>query len=489
MRLWRCAGVLCVSLVFCRAQEIKVTGGITDYQVIQRGADQTGELRFSGTAAGKRTNGKEIEARLTAAGTPLAGFDWASAGKAQKQKWTGVLKGVPVGGPYRLEVRMQGSPIVYPVDNLLVGDLWLLAGQSNMEGHGDLVDVQSPLPQVHSFDMADKWLIAEEPLHTLAGAADPVHWRLNEQKEPERWTGEKLDRYISQRNKGAGLGLAFAAEMYRRTGVPIGLIPCAHGGTSMDQWSPALKDREGNSLYGSMLRRFNAAGGAVKGVLWYQGESDANPNAAPQFLAKFEEFVRAVRADFHQPDLPFYYVQIGRHISNTNAAQWNLVQSAQLQAERELPNTAMVASVDCTLDDGIHISTQDLKRIANRLVNRVCHDLFPKLKNYGELKGGPRPVSAKYENGIVKVHFSGVNGRLESDGRISGFTIHTEKGEPVPMIYKAKVDPAEASTVLLYVQAKPEHASVRYGYGKDPYCNVHDVADMAVPVFGPLAIQ
>ncbi|HLJ49833.1 MAG TPA: sialate O-acetylesterase [Bryobacteraceae bacterium] len=490
MKYWY-AALLCLSFVSLPAQELRVTEGITDNQVLQRSADQTADLHFGGTIIGKKATGKDVEARLTSGGSPVSGFEWMAVGKVNKlQKWTAEIKGVHTGGPYRLEVRLQGSPIIYPVDKIMVGDLWILAGQSNMEGYGDLVDVQQPIPQVHSFDMSDKWLIAEEPLHTLVSAEDRVHWRLNDQKEPERWSGERLDKYITQRKKGAGLGLPFAVEMFRRTGVPIGVIPCAHGGTIMEQWSPTLKDREGDSLYGSMLRRFHAVGGNVKGMLWYQGESDASPAEAPYFLRRFEDFVKAVRADFNEPDLPLYYVQIGRHISNMNIAEWNNIQAMQLKAETDLPNVGMISSIDCTLDDAIHTSTQDLKRLGFRLADRVCRDLFPRVKNYGDLKPGPRPVSAHRDGEVIKVNFSGVNGRLQSDGRIAGFTIHDAKGVPVPLIYKASVDPAEASTVLLYIQgALPAKATIRYGYGKDPYCNVRDAADMAVPAFGPLNIE
>jgi sialate O-acetylesterase len=326
--------------------------------------------------------------------------------------------------------------------------------------------------------------VAEEPLHTLVNAADPVHWPLNAQNQPERLTGERLETYVVNRKKGAGLGLPFAVEMVKRTGVPVGLIPCAHTGTTMEQWSPALKDREGESLYGSMYRRVQAAGGQVKGVLWFQGESDANPTAAPLFLAKFEALVKAMRADFNQPDLPFYYVQIGRHIDKTNSAEWNKVQLAQLRAETEIPHVSMAAAVDLQLDDQIHLGTQDLKRLANRLADLACHDIFPRIKNYGELKRGPRPVAAVYQDGVVKVTFSGVNGRLQSEGRMAGFSIHETSGGETPMIYRSRVDPAEASTVLLYVQGKlPQNATLWYGFGKDPYCNVRDADDMAVPVF------
>ena len=483
--------VFVFSLFTAFPQEIRVTSGIVDDQVLQRNAEQTAEVHLAVTVSGKKVNGRTLEARvLSGSGLPVAGFDWTPIGKVQKLKWAGDLRGLPTGGPYRLELRLQDSDLIASVSRILVGDLWVLAGQSNMEGHGDLVDVQQPWPLVRSFDLADHWLIAEEPLHTLVNAADPVHWPLNDEKTPERWTGEKLERYLSNRRKGAGLGLPFAVEMLKRTGIPIGLIPCAHGGTSMDQWDPALKDQGGESLYGSMLRRFRAVGGSVRGVLWYQGESDANPQAAAAFRLKFENFVTAVRTDFKQPELPFYYVQIGRHVSGTNVADWNAVQTAQLQAESEIPHSGMVAALDLSLDDGIHIGTQDLKRIARRLANLVCQDLFPRMQTYGELKRGPRPLAAKFSEGMVKVSFSGVNTRLQGEGRISGFSIHDQDGKLVPAIYKARVDPAEASTVLLYVQGTlPQNAAVWYGYGKDPYCNVRDAEDMAVPAFGPVRIE
>lgn len=468
---------------------IRVTDGITDSQVVQRGPDESADLKFGGTTTNKKANGKEIEARLISGGDVLERFDWIPVAKVQKQKWAGEIARVPVGGPYQLQLRVKGTALVTIVDQILVGDLWILAGQSNMEGHGDLVDVQPGIPQVHSFDMADNWLVAEEPLHTEVSAADRVHWTLNENKEPERLTGEALKKYISERKKGAGLGLPFAVEMYRRTGVPVGLVPCAHGGTSMEQWSPSLKDSGGDSLYGAMLRRFRAVGGNVRGVLWYQGESDANSKAAPEFLQRFKDLVVAMREDFNEPTMGFYYVQIGRHISDSNAAEWNEVQAAQLKAESELRHAGMVASVDCTLDDPIHISTEGLKRLGHRLADRVCHDLFPKIKNYGALEPGPRPESVRYLNGMVKVSFGGVNGRLESDGRLDGFSIHNEKGETVPLIYKATIDPA-ANAVLLYVGSKPPaSATLWYGFGKDPYCNLRDASDQAAPVFGPVAIQ
>jgi sialate O-acetylesterase len=459
-----------------QAASLRVTGGAADDQVFQRGADNRADITVSGAAD---PNGKTIEARLVRKHITVSGYDWLPMGKVAGGQFTVQVKGVPAGGPYRIDLRIAGTEAAAAIHNVLVGDLWVLAGQSNMEGVGDLIDTTAPDELVHNLDMADRWVVAEEPLHTLQSATDRVHWRLNAQKQPERWEGERLAKFISERKKGAGLGLPFAVEMVRANGIPVGLLSCAHGGTSMDQWNPALKDKGGDSLYGSMLRRVRLAGGKVKGMLWYQGESDASPKAAPEFQAKFERLVTAIRDDFGQPQLPFYYVQIGRHVA-PSVAEWNTVQDMQLKAERTIPNSGVVAAIDTSLDDGIHVGTQDLKLLGKRLANLAL----------GRTRRGPRPVSATFANGMVRVAFSEVNEKLTSAGRLSGFSIHAGAGEPLPLIYKARIDPADPTSVLLSIGGKlPEGAVLRYGYGKDPYCNLRDEAGMGAPVFGPMAIQ
>jgi sialate O-acetylesterase len=240
-----------------------------------------------------------------------------------------------------------------------------------------------------------------------------------------------------------------------------------------------------------MLRRVNAAGGKVTGVLWYQGESDANAKAAPVFQQRFEQMVAAIRSDFGQPNLPFYYVQIGRHVNATNVSEWNAVQEMQRLAESTIPHSGMIAAVDTALDDGIHVSTQDHKRLGRRMANLACHDLYPDKAGCGSLQRGPRPIAAVFRDGVVRVTFTTANGGLTSQGRIAGFTIHSGPAGPAePLIYKARIDPADPSAVLLSIGGKlPDVAVLRYGAGKDPYCNLRDREDMAVPVFGPLTIQ
>jgi len=465
-----------------------ITQGAANDQVFQRNEQNRATIKVTG-ACDFRDN-RAIEARVLRRLQVVDGYDWTAVGSARNGAWEASVKDLPVGGPYDIEFRAVDtggkSAAATSVRGILVGDLWILAGQSNMEGVGDLIDVEPPNELVHSFDMADRWMVAEEPLHWLLDSVDPIHWRRNAQRQPERLVGEAAINYRKSRRKGAGLGLPFAVEMVRRTGVPVGLIPCAHGGTSMAQWDPALKDQGGESLYGSMFRRFRTAGGQVKGLLWYQGESDANERTAPLFKDKFKAFVDAARRDFGQPDLPFYYVQIGRHIAAYNP-YWNQVQESQRQVEAELQRSGMAATVDLELDDGIHIGTQDLKRLGKRLANLATHDLFPELKT--NLKSGPRPSAVKLDGNRLLVEFTGVNGKLISSGRVAGFSIRNAEGAEVPLIFRALIDPHSPNTVVLKLGGKlPAGAVLWYGWGKDPYCNLRDEADMAAPVFGPWQI-
>jgi sialate O-acetylesterase len=208
------------------------------------------------------------------------------------------------------------------------------------------------------------------------------------------------------------------------------------------------------------------------------------------FPAKFQALVAAFRADTGIADLPFYYVQIGRHVNGANVAAWNKIQEYQRQAEAKIPNSGMVAAVDLGLDDQIHVGTQDLKRLGRRLAMLAAHDLFGDNKENAAVKRGPRPESAKLNGDTITLKLADVNGQLVSEGRINGFTVQDAKGAMVPMIYKSRFDPADPTVIHLSLVTKlPEGATLSYGAGKDPYCNVRDTSDMALPVFGPLKIQ
>ena len=427
----------------------------------------------------------------------------------------GKLVGVPVGGPYTITCRarvndaMIASGSVGPV---FVGDLWVLAGQSNMEGVGDLVDVTPPNPRVMLLGSDGKWQQAEEPLHWLVDSPDPVH------SGDPKTRAERSAQTHKTRKKGAGLGLPFAVAMVEATGVPVGLLACAHGGTSMAQWSPAKKEEGGASLYGSMLRQVNLAGGKVKGILWYQGESDAMGGGAKAFPRVFSDFIASVRSDFGQPELPFYYVQIGRFVNGSDPKGWNTVQDAQRVLVDRVPNTAVVSVIDRELDDGIHVGTQGLKHAGQRLAAIAQRELFGQVgattPTFDRVSKGPNnTLTIKFKdvnigsarparmaalgpggmgammrgNGASLADPSGIG--LKPERHIAGFSIRKDDGTALPLIFEACVGKARDTVVMKLSGPIPEKASLWYGYGLDPYCNLVDGSDMAVPVFGPIALD
>jgi sialate O-acetylesterase len=431
------------------------------------------------------------------------------------------LVGVPVGGPYTIscQVNRGDQTVTTQVGNIFVGDLWVLAGQSNMEGVGDLIHVTPPHPRVMLLGMDGRWGMAEEPLHWLVDSPDPVHSGDSSSRATRSAQTHK------SRNKGAGLGLPFAVTMVESTGVPVGLVACAHGGTSMEQWNPSKKEQGGKSLYGSMLRQVKEAGGKVKGVLWYQGESDSlgQGDAWKSYPRVFSDFIAAVRSDFGQPELPFYYVQIGRFIAGFDPKGWNAVQDAQRTLPEGVPNTAVVSVIDLELDDGIHVGTQGLKRAGQRLARVALREQFGQL-------GATTPTLDRVTRGAnntLVLRFKGVNmsshltrgggGRgfgqgtfatgmafsgpgapspgdaksagLKPERNIAGFSIRKEDGTNIPLIFEAAVGKARDTVILKLTGTVPPHADLWYGHGLNTYCNLTDGLDMAVPVFGPIDLD
>jgi sialate O-acetylesterase len=464
-----------------------VLDGLEPYATYQRGPEGTADLKFSGVS---REDGA-IEARLRAGRRTVPGFDWQGAGKAEGGVFSGVLKGVPPGGSYTVEVRRRNRfgniGDHTEVADILVGDIWILAGQSNMEGVGNLEDVQEPSPLVHVFTMGHRWELAVEPLHWLIDSPDPIHSGGALAGLDEEGRRAKRSEARAGRRKGAGLGLPFAVDLVERTGIPIGLIAAAHGGTSMEQWDPAGRDKGGATLYGSMLKQVKHAGGKVRGALWYQGESDANPQAVPLFAERFRNLVAAFRKDLGEPGLPFFYIQIGRLVLDGAGDDWNRIQELQRLAEAGIPGSAMVPVIDLPLDDLIHVGTGGLQRAGARLAKIALRECF------GEklIERGPRLAGIETVDGdrTILVRYAEVNGGLQPYEKVEGFVLRTKDGAPIKTIYNASVDWETGDTVVLKLQNPvPEGATIQYGLGLDPVCNLVDADDMAAPVFGPLPV-
>ncbi len=469
---------------------LNVTKGLSDFQVIQREGD-SGTISFEGTTD---TDG-EIWARISNEGERSAprNRDWRSVGRVVDHQWRATIGKVPVGGPYQVSVQLRDStnrPLSGTnAHRLLVGDLWILAGQSNMQGVGDMVNVEKPSLEVHTFESRYQWAIAEDPLHRLLESPNAVHHLIVNPKATPADIEKNRNAPRQPATKGTGLGIPFAKELYARTKVPIGLVPCAHGGTSMDQWDPARKGEGGKSLYGSMLDRFHAVGGKVKGVLWYQGESDANADRQPGYHDKMVRLIAAIRDDFGDPSLPFYMVQLGRVVApKWDELRWSAIREDERKLGEEIAGVVTVPAVDLELDDLIHIGTQGHKRLGRRLAIVADYELF----GHKAVTTGSHFKSAVVESpkgSVIRVRFEGVNGRLKPDAHIGGFSLRAANGDVVGEFFDVMVDPKQPDNVICQSQQPiPDGANLWYGYGVNPYCNLVDEQDMAAPTFGPIAL-
>ena len=454
---------------------MNILSGLANGQVLQRLGSQGATAVLHGTS----TEEGPVLATLSKAGTALKGWKKRLVGKIVRGKFSVKLSSIPVGGPYRL--RLEAGKQRVDVSPFFVGDVWIMAGQSNMEGVGNMTGAAKPHPLIRAFSMRREWRLAEDPLHLLAESPDTCHVATQCLLK----LGEKLRRKAV---RGVGVGLFFGREMLKRSGgVPQGLICAAHGGTSMQQWSPDRKHLGGQSLYASMLTSVRANGQPVSGLLWYQGESEANPGDAAQYTRRMKKLVAASRRDLRQPRLPWMIVQLGRFFTDpADPAAWNSIQEQQRLLPEKIKFLETLPAIDLPLDDLIHIGAEGFPRLAvrlasaaDRLVYGNKHETRPPQLRSVRLLDSP-PFFA------VEVAFDFVRDGLHAEGEPSGFKFVTLDGTPLDLCYKTEL---KGNTAKLHLTGKPlGDVRLCYGHGFAPTCNITDARGFSLPVFGPHSI-
>jgi hypothetical protein len=174
---------------------------------------------------------------------------------------------------------------------------FLLIGQSNMAGRGK-VEAQDQVvnPQIFMLTKDLQWVPAKDPIHFDKPAA------------------------------GVGLGSEFARELSKADPkVTIGLIPCAVGGTTLDQW------KEGSPLYKTAVARATEAmkQGTLAGILWHQGESDSSPALAETYEDRLTKMMRSLRKDLKAEKVPVVLGELSRGFKNNDAVNEQLAKSAK----------------------------------------------------------------------------------------------------------------------------------------------------------------
>jgi len=355
--------------------------------------------------------------------------------------------------------------------NILVGDLWLCIGQSNMEWpmsnemhfQEALPESNQPLLRFYNPTYASKGIYAR-PFHdTTLQRMDVANffvessWQVSDEETVPRMSA---------------VGYYFGKTVVEETHVPVGLIHLAVGGAPIESFiepDVLAKDRrfsnkvmgdwltnphlpvfarrrgyenvgDGRAIHGDSLGPNHAykpgfaylAGVAkvtslpIAGILWYQGESNAQEKErVDEYVELMKLMVDDYRGKWDHLDLPFYYVQLSSIDTVKYRAQlWPEFRNEQRLALDQIAHSGMAVSSDHGARNNVH--PRNKKAVGERLARWALHD------HYGMrvIPSGPLPVSAHYKRGKVIVRFKHVGKGLTTAGKgpVIGFALdgHTE---------------------------------------------------------------
>jgi sialate O-acetylesterase len=387
------------------------------------------------------------------------------------------------------------------LDDILVGDVWVASGQSNMEfamkwlTNADAEIAAAQFPKIRLFLVKQK--PADYPLENV---------------ESKGWAACTPESVAET----SAVAYFFARNIQQRVGVPIGLIESFWGGTAAESWTslhtlsadaalmPVFSGRakmvdaesttalrqereerefqvalaqakvEGKplpwrqwhpdfaawapaALYNGMIAPLTPF--AIRGVIWYQGEANASPDRASLYARLFQTMIRDWRTSWGEGDFPFLFVQIANW--NTEPGEvWPEVRNAQRQS-LALRNTGMAVTIDIGDPNDIHPKNKQDVGLRLALVARAI--------TYGEKIewSGPLFRQVTQEEHALRVWFDHANGLMAKGATLTGFEVAGADGK-----YSAADAKIDGTSVVVSSPTVPAPVSVRYGWAANPTCNL-----------------
>jgi sialate O-acetylesterase len=386
--------------------------------------------------------------------------------------WTATLNTPAAGGPFTIRVAAERE---ITLSDVLVGEVWLCAGQSNMEwcvAPGDLggiFDAEKEIaaadhPRIRHFDVANA--TAFRPQHDVRG----------------QWTACSPGTV----GRFSAVAYFFAREIERELDVPVGLINATWSGTRIQAWLPEevaatmgslepqcaafraqreLHESAGRSalaqidpqtisvLYNGMVAPL--APSAVRGFLWYQGES--NRTEFTLYGEMLPALIDGWRRTFGGGDKPFYFVQIAPFCYDGDVGEAGALRDVQRRCLAHA-GTGMAVTMDVGDPDDIH--PRNKAEVGRRLA------LWALARTYGKrdlVHSGPLFSKAEIEGARMRLHFDHVAGGLVSGGdHLTGFEIAGADRRFV----KARAE-IEGACVLVSSSEVRAPVAVRYGFAAD----------------------
>ena len=418
---------------------VTITSGARPWQIFQQSEDGTAAIHLKGRCSRVRLSQElplsfqritdrpvtAVKVRVALEETGEDIIPWTMC-RFSDESWEADLSGVPAGGPYRIETYMEyegwdGLSCTRGdmVHHIGVGDIYVIAGQSNAAGRAKGPVADMPDLNVHVLRSSGEWDLATHPLGETTAAVHVGHYE--------------------NHNPGHSPWLHFAKRLSRELGYPIGLVPCAYGGAPLRWWNP----EENGALLRNMMEMLEDGAVRPRAVLWVQGEAEGFEDSAETYLQRFSSFVCAVRRELNDPGLPFVTVQINRCMTEGNEKldrQWGMVREAQRRAWHTLENVLLVPSEDVALYDFIHNSAQGNLVIGERCARAVLAEYFGKRYDW---KAPEIESAVKTAPDTVRIRFSRIRNWLNPyDVTADRLPIEAEDGEGLmrPISYQTGRD-------------------------------------------------
>lgn len=449
MRNRSCAAVLtflCVAATTSAALAAVTPNPLfSDNAVLQQGQ----KVPVWGTAV----DGEEVTVRFQ---------DQTKTAKAAGGKWRVDLDPLKAGGPFELTIS-AGNTVT--AKNVMVGEVWVASGQSNMQWPVKL----SADPDKTAADSANSQLrLLTVPRVASDNPLDSVN---------VSWT-ESSPQSVPE---FSAVAYHFGRLLQQKLNVPVGLINTSYGGTPAEAWTsraaleavPQLKGllsqaptgtsapQRPTGLYNAMIHPLLPY--AIKGAIWYQGESNAG--RAWEYQTLFPTMIRNWRHDWGQGDFPFMFVQLApfhKKVAEPGDSQWAELREAQRLTLAE-PNTAMAVITD--IGDEVDIHPKQKQPVGERMA------LSALALAYGQqvIHSGPALAGVDFRGSEAVIKWNHVGGGLVAQGgdQLEGFTIAGKDQK----FHKATAK-IEGDTVVVSSPEVAEPVAVRYGWADFPVVNL-----------------
>lgn len=395
--------------------------------------------------------------------------------------WKITIPTPKAGGPYTITFN-DGEELV--LNNILVGEVWLCSGQSNMEmpleGWGKIKNYKE---EIAAADFPNIRLIKVEK---STGTQALTQGNIKEGWQP--CSPKSIADF-------SAVAYFFARNIQLHHNVPIGLIQSAYSGTPAESWTsgPALKtmpeyaplvdvisSKPGSPkdshiptvLFNAMINPLIPFG--IRGVIWYQGE--ANDKKAQQYKTLFPLLINDWRKNWGNKTLPFFYVQLANFTeakAEPVESTWAELREAQLQT-LEVRNTGMAVTID--IGDAKDIHPKNKQDVGLRLA------LIARAKVYKEkiAYSGPVYRSYKIKSDKIKILFKHIYGGLQTKNNqdLKGFAIAGEDKK----FYWAKAT-IKGNKIIVWCHDVKKPVAVRYAWANNPDGNLYNIAGLPASPF------